>query len=205
MPIRNARSTRRVWIGDCSRRSSERRRGDGAFAPGQRLPQWMAGRTPGGCGDPTGGGGPGRRRMGGLRMDVYQEHRATQLCLVALHELQQGSHRRPTGSGRWQSAAAPRATPLSCTLLAQLTLMEAGWNAVDVARIRRPLRSARPSANCGRCLWLSSTHLADPERFLSEYRDLYREAEAATGGRRGRPRPDRRASLAWPTRRSATG
>ncbi len=115
------------------------------------------------------------------RMDVYQEHRATQLCLVALHELR--AHLAPTADRERPLAVGgcPEGdSTLVSTFLAQLTLLEAGWNAINIgpntpaASFGKAVRELRP-----RLLWLSSTHLADPERFLSEYRDLYREAEAA--------------------------
>ena len=115
------------------------------------------------------------------RLDVYQEHRATQLCLAALHDLRArlaptAEPGRPLAVGGCPEGDAT----LVGTFLAQLTLLEAGWDAVNIGpdtpadAFRRAVRELRP-----RLLWLSSTHLPHPERFLSEYGDLYREAEAA--------------------------
>lgn len=115
------------------------------------------------------------------RMDVYEEHRASQLCLAALHELR--THLAPTAGADRPLAVGgcPEGDPTQlASLLAQLTLLEAGWEAVNIgpdtpaAAFGRALRELRP-----RLLWLSATHLPDPQRFLADYRPLYREAEAA--------------------------
>ena len=67
------------------------------------------------------------------RIDVWQEHRGTQLCAAALYDLKdeleaRAERRRPVAIG-----GAPESDPyLLATLLAQLSLLDAGWAAVNL-------------------------------------------------------------------------
>jgi methanogenic corrinoid protein MtbC1 len=62
------------------------------------------------------------------------------------------------------------------TLLAQLVLMDAGWNAVNLGpdtpfpNLLNAARELQP-----RVLWLSVSHVADLSSFIREYRAFYRE------------------------------
>lgn len=124
------------------------------------------------------------------RIDVWQEHRGTQLLAGALYDLKgeleaRSERNRPVAVG-----GAPEGDPyLLATLLAQLVLLDAGWEAVNLGpntplpSLTRALRELRP-----RLLWLSVSHLEDEGRFVKAYRDLYRAAErqgvaVALGGR----------------------
>jgi excisionase family DNA binding protein len=123
------------------------------------------------------------------RIDVWHEHRSSQMCLAALHELwaeiaQRAQRDRPVALG---------ATPAGdlyqlATLLAQLVLLDAGWNAVNLGpntpfpNVLTAARELKP-----RFIWLSVSHLSDPAGFLREYRSFYRElqrlgAAIAVGG-----------------------
>ena len=64
------------------------------------------------------------------------------------------------------------------TLLAQLVLLDAGWEAVNLAPIPR-WRAWRKRCRsfCPRLLWLSVSYLEDSAGFIGAYRDLYRAAE----------------------------
>ncbi len=114
-------------------------------------------------------------------LDVYQEHRGTQVCLAALLGLRS---RLGAAAGRDRPLAVgggPEGDPyLLANALAEMVLREQGWEAVNVgpntplASFRRALRELRP-----RLLWLSCGHLADAESFLAQYGELYREAERA--------------------------
>jgi methanogenic corrinoid protein MtbC1 len=124
------------------------------------------------------------------RIDVWHEHRGTELCAAALHELQtevdaRAERRRPVAVG-----AAPEGDPYRLpTLLAQLVLIDAGWEAVNLGpntpfnSLSKALQELRP-----RLVWLSASHLADARAFIREYRLLYHVAEragvaVAVGGR----------------------
>lgn len=124
------------------------------------------------------------------RIDVWQEHRGTQLCLAALHGLlpeidQRTQKKRPVALG-----AAPAGDPYQlATLLAQLTLLDADWNAVNLgpntpfANLLKAARELKP-----RLIWLSVSHLVDARDFVREYRLFYREVQrigsaVAVGGR----------------------
>jgi methanogenic corrinoid protein MtbC1 len=75
------------------------------------------------------------------------------------------------------------------SLLAQLVLLDAGWEAVNLgpntplASLTKAVRELRP-----RLLWVSVSHLRDAGEFVRAYRELYHAAEqqgvaVAVGGR----------------------
>jgi methanogenic corrinoid protein MtbC1 len=124
------------------------------------------------------------------RIDVWQEHRGTQLLAAVLYDLKgeleaRAERNRPVAVG-----GAPEGDPyLLATLLAQLVLLDAGWEAVNLGpdtplpSLTQALRELRP-----RLLWLSVSYLEDTAGFIGAYRDLYRAAErqgvaVAVGGR----------------------
>jgi excisionase family DNA binding protein len=113
------------------------------------------------------------------RIDVWQEHRGTQLCLAGLHELKEQLDARAERNRPLAIGGAPEGDPyLVATLLAQLVSLDAGWEAVNfgpntpLTSFAKAIRQLRP-----RLLWLSVSHLEDRPRFLRAYQELYREAE----------------------------
>lgn len=124
------------------------------------------------------------------RIDVWQEHRGTQLVAAALYDLKDDLEARAERDRPIAVGAAPEGDPYVLpTLLAQLILLDAGWAAVNVGpntplpSLARAVRDLRP-----RLLWLSVSHLVDPAGFVAGYTDLYRSAErqgvaVAVGGR----------------------
>jgi excisionase family DNA binding protein len=124
------------------------------------------------------------------RINVWQEHRGTQLLAAVLYDLKgeleaRAERNRPVAVG-----GAPEGDPyLLATLLAQLTLLDAGWEAVNLGpdtplpSLAKALRELRP-----RLLWLSVSHLRDKAAFIGAYRNLYQVAQrqgvaVAVGGR----------------------
>jgi methanogenic corrinoid protein MtbC1 len=115
------------------------------------------------------------------KIDVFHEHRATHLCIGALHELHlsvetQARRDRPIavgGSLEGDYSELP-------TLLAQMVLHEAGWDAVNIGAItplvsfRRAVDELRP-----KMAWISVSHVADEKEFLKRYNQFYRHAEQA--------------------------
>jgi len=124
------------------------------------------------------------------RIDVWQEHRGTQLCAAALYELKRELEARAERDRPVAVGAAPEGDPyLLATLLAQLVLLDAGWDAVNLgpntplSSLAKALPELRP-----RLLWLSVSFVQDPGGFLDAYGDLYRSASrqgvaVAVGGR----------------------
>jgi MerR family transcriptional regulator, light-induced transcriptional regulator len=112
-------------------------------------------------------------------IDVWQEHRGTQLCAAALYDLKgeleaRAERNRPVAVG-----GAPAGDPyLLATLLAQLVLLDAGWEPVNLGpntplpSLTRAVRELRP-----RLLWLSVSYLEDTVEFVDSYSGLYRAAE----------------------------
>jgi MerR family transcriptional regulator, light-induced transcriptional regulator len=110
-----------------------------------------------------------------------EEHRASQLCAASLYELKSMLEKRASKNRPRAVGGAPEHDNSSLpTLLAQMVLLDAGWEAINLGP-DTPLKSfvkaiheLRP-----RLLWLSVTHLGSEEDFVVEYRDLYRQAEKA--------------------------
>jgi excisionase family DNA binding protein len=123
-------------------------------------------------------------------LDVYQEHRGTQVCLAALLGLR-SLLAEPTCRDRPLAVGGgPEGDPyLLANTLAEMVLREQGWEAVGIGpntpllSFRKALRELRP-----RLLWLSCGYLTDHQILLAQYGELYREAEragvaVAVGGR----------------------
>jgi methanogenic corrinoid protein MtbC1 len=113
------------------------------------------------------------------RIDVWQEHRGTQMCAAALFDLKAELEARAERNRPVAVGGAPEGDPyLLATLLAQLVLLDAGWEAINLGphtplpSLVQAVRELRP-----RLLWLSVSYLGHPAEFLGAYRDLYRTAE----------------------------
>jgi len=115
------------------------------------------------------------------RIDVMEEHRASQLCAAALYELkpileERASKNRPRAVG----GAPEHDYSYLPTLLAQMVLLDAGWEAINLGpntpfkSLTKAIRELRP-----RLLWLSVSHLGPEEDFVRGYREMYRQGEKA--------------------------
>ncbi len=115
------------------------------------------------------------------RIDVMEEHRASQLCAAALYELKPILEERASKSRPRAVGGAPEHDhSLLPTLLAQMVLCDAGWEAINLGpntpfkSLAKAIHDLRP-----RLLWLSASHLGPEEEFVRDYRELYRQAEKA--------------------------
>jgi MerR family transcriptional regulator, light-induced transcriptional regulator len=113
------------------------------------------------------------------RIDVWQEHRGTQLCAAALYDLNEDLDARAERNRPVAVGGAPEGDPYHlATLLAQLVLLDAGWEAVNLgANTPLPSLAKAMSALRPRLVWLSVSYLEDAAEFIRTYRDLYRTAE----------------------------
>ncbi len=114
------------------------------------------------------------------RIQVMHEHRATQILLSALYDLK-ASLRAQLEPGRPVAVGgAPETDPtLIPTLLAKMTLLDNGWNAINLGpntplvAFRTALAELKP-----RIIWVCVTHLQSEASFLEDYKKLYEEATA---------------------------
>jgi MerR family transcriptional regulator, light-induced transcriptional regulator len=115
------------------------------------------------------------------RIDVMEEHRGSQLCAGALFELkaileERAGRHRPRAVG----GAAEQDQSLLPSLLAQMVLLDAGWEAVNLGpstpfrSFAQAIRDLRPQILC-----LSVCHLVAEEEFIRGVRELYKHAERA--------------------------
>lgn len=137
---------------------------------------------------------PAMRRLGHEwaegRLDVWQEHRGTQICAAALYEMRATLKDRDDPKRPLAIGGGPEGDPyLLANLLAEMTLTGRGWRAINLGP-NTPLSSflAAMTQLRPRLLWLSASHLVDPDSFLKQYRVLHEEASrmavaVAIGGR----------------------
>jgi excisionase family DNA binding protein len=114
------------------------------------------------------------------RIDVGEEHLVTQAVVAAMYEVR----------GMMMSNA-PKARPVAIggapehdhyilpSLLAKLTLLEAGWNAVNIgphtpaSAFIHAMQTLEPAL-----VWISVSHIEDVSLFELDYKHLYQVAQA---------------------------
>lgn len=113
------------------------------------------------------------------RIDVYQEHLATLRLHSILLELRALIPAPSTGAPR-ALGGAPEGDPyLLPTLMAELTLRELGWRAVNVGP-NTPAASFREAidATAPRLVWISMSSRQARPAFLKEYPGVFERAQA---------------------------
>jgi excisionase family DNA binding protein len=114
-------------------------------------------------------------------IDVMHEHRASQLCASVLMELKQVLESRAHRQRPLAVGGAPEADQsVLGTLLAQMVLLDAGWDAVNLGP-NTPLKSLclAMSELRPQLAWLSISHGVDSDSFRRDYAALYRQAQSA--------------------------
>jgi excisionase family DNA binding protein len=98
---------------------------------------------------------------GGL--DVFEEHRATQLCQAALYDLKSQLSSAQVGARRLALGGGPGGDPyVIANLMAELVLLEDGWSVINLgpntplASFLHAVERLRP-----RLVWLSASHLPE--------------------------------------------
>lgn len=135
---------------------------------------------------------PAMRKLGHdwetSRIDVWQEHRGTQLCAAALYDLKEDLEARAKKNRPVAVGGAPEGDPyLLPTLLAQYVLLDAGWEAVNLgpntplASLAKAVKELRP-----RLLWLSVSYMENREAFHRGLQGPVPSGRARWGGRGGR-------------------
>lgn len=129
--------------------------------------------------------GPAMHRIGeewaSGAIDVMHEHRASQACASALFELKQVLETRASRQLPRAVGAAPEGDQsVLGTLLAQMVLLDNGWDAVNLGP-NTPLNSLALAVKelDPRLVWLSMSHGVGGESFHRDYAALYRQTQAA--------------------------
>ena len=110
------------------------------------------------------------------RGNVMAEHRVTQACVAAFYELRSSLRVRPGPDSPTAVGGAPEHDPyILPTLCAKLTLLDCGWDAINLGP-HTPLEAFETAVEqfAPRLIWLSVSHVADRERFLADYAKLYK-------------------------------
>ena len=113
------------------------------------------------------------------RIDVWQEHRATQLCAAAFYDLKDELEARAERNRPLAMGGTPEGDPyMLASLLAQVVLLDAGWATVNLGpntplkSLTSAIRELRP-----RLVWLSVSYLKNTDEFLRSYGEFYRAAD----------------------------
>lgn len=124
------------------------------------------------------------------KTEISHEHRVTQAMISALYELKASLRGQPVSNAPIAIGGAPEHDhSILAPLLGKLVLMDAGWETIHlgphtpISAFISMVEKLNP-----RLVWMSVTHLRDGDRFVAEYRELYRIAEEkdvaiALGGR----------------------
>ncbi len=114
------------------------------------------------------------------RVSVMREHRITQAFVAGLYQLHARMRPKPDPKRPLALGGAPEHDHyILPTLLAKMSLLEAGWTAVNIGP-HTPFSALLTAVDemQPKLVWVSVSHLADPEQFVLEYGDFYRTMEA---------------------------
>jgi excisionase family DNA binding protein len=106
-------------------------------------------------------------------VEIYQEHRATEIVSRVLHEIYRLLPTNPTNSPLALGGAPENDSYRIPTQLVELILAENGWRATSLGS-KLPLPSLRLAIdrNQPELVWLTISHVDDKDAFLNELREL---------------------------------
>ncbi len=114
-------------------------------------------------------------------IDVMHEHRATLLCTAVLHELRPALEANAEKDRPVAVGGNPEGDhSFLASQLIQLMLLDLGWDAINLgpntplASIQVAMSELKP-----RLVWLSTSYLPEPQKFLRDYREFYDHALGA--------------------------
>lgn len=113
------------------------------------------------------------------RIDIYHEHRATQLCAGVLFERRQQLAASARNDSPLALGGAPEGDPyILPSLLIELILLELGWRVLNLGP-NTPLSSFRLALNDNKpqLAWLSVSYLSPAVEFHDNYGALFRETQ----------------------------
>jgi MerR family transcriptional regulator, light-induced transcriptional regulator len=124
------------------------------------------------------------------KLNVGTEHLVTGSVVAGIYELQATIAMNAAGERPIAIGGAPEGDHyILPTLLAKMTLIEAGWNALNIGP-NTPADSFRLAFDSHRpkLLWLCVSHIENESRFEADFSNLFREARShgipiALGGR----------------------
>lgn len=115
------------------------------------------------------------------KIDIMEEHRASQLCASVLYELKARLETRAERNRPRAVGAAPEDDySVLPTLLAQMTLLDVGWEAINLGpdtpfpSLTHAVVELRP-----RLVWVSVSHSGPEDAFITSYCRFYQHAELA--------------------------
>ena len=114
-------------------------------------------------------------------IDVMHEHRASHICASVMFELKELLEGRSKQNRPLAVGAAPEGDlSVLPTLLAEMVLLDAGWEAVNLGP-NTPLKSLGRAVTelHPKLVWLSICHGIEEKSFFREYRSLYQQTEMA--------------------------
>lgn len=113
------------------------------------------------------------------KIDILEEHRATQICKSALYELKANLESLHQGPRPIALGGSPEGDLYSlASLLIELALLELGWEVVNLgpntpmASFERGLDKLSP-----KLIWLSITHVVDLDCFEKEIEHLFEKSQ----------------------------
>jgi excisionase family DNA binding protein len=111
------------------------------------------------------------------RIDVWQEHRGSQLCAAALFDLREELQNRAERERPLALGGAPGGDPyLVPSLLVELTLLDNGWEATNLGP-DTPLKSLAHAIQelQPKLVWLSVTYIRDEQEFIAGCARVFEE------------------------------
>ncbi len=113
------------------------------------------------------------------KIDVLEEHRASQICLASIYEIKGSMESLRQESQPIAVGGGPEGDPYAvANLLIETLLLDLGWDVINLgpntpmASFERATEKFHP-----KLIWVSVSYLADPSRFFHEYERFFAVAQ----------------------------